>query len=342
VFLQEHISVRETMQPLLLWQTGFWAALYHCYVSGKRQQLVNMLNRLALCLVMLALLPVEARRNRRARLKALAREAKRAAKNVAKDREPQHVFFTACPDSSLPPQPNIPAHEAEGGQSCPAQDIVQDSSHGMACSPLSPKPAKLQISSSGLVERKDTAILTTLAPPDDGPEPLVSTPLSNMHLTEAGPEAPTQLLPRESGAGVEAQQEGNEADDEQQGLPPAEEKGPDTLQSPRLPPGLPEQGRSGSLLHADQQKSGVSPRVLVRPPRTPCRKREDSRDSSKAPLLSGGPSMKRKAGQQAGTAQQEPTLERDETEVVPGSGDGLDCLQRTEGQVCSLMTGFSC
>jgi hypothetical protein len=306
------------MQPLLLWQTGFWAAMHHCYVSGSPGDLVNMLHRLSLCLVMLALLPVAARCNRRARLKALAREAERAAKHVARDRDPQHVYFEACPDSGLPPQPDIPAYDAQGGESCPAQDNVQDSTHELACSPLPPNPAKLQTSSIILpVKRKHSTIEGMSATSADGPEPLSLAPFSNRDLTKAGPEAFTQLVPLDFGAAVGTQQGDNGTYNEHQGAPStAEGETPDGTQHVKPPPGPPVEGGSGSLLLADQHWSS---RELVDLPRT--------------------------RSQQTCTVPPELPAMWDKSEVISGGSEALDCalVQPSQGQkVCTLTTRSPC
>jgi hypothetical protein len=51
-------TVRMSEQPLLVWHTNLCAAMYACYLSGKREDFVSMAQHVALCLVMLALLPV--------------------------------------------------------------------------------------------------------------------------------------------------------------------------------------------------------------------------------------------------------------------------------------------
>jgi hypothetical protein len=65
--VQEKALVRDTMRPLLLWQSCLWAAMLSSYFSRKRGDLANWVNRLALSLVMLALIPEGARRNRRSK-----------------------------------------------------------------------------------------------------------------------------------------------------------------------------------------------------------------------------------------------------------------------------------
>jgi hypothetical protein len=105
--------MQATVRPLLFWQTSFWAGMHSCYSSGMRMDLVNLSERLALCLVMLALLPVELRLNRSARAQAFAREGRRAAKHSAAHGEAQYIFFKACRASTLPAQRNEPVHQAD-------------------------------------------------------------------------------------------------------------------------------------------------------------------------------------------------------------------------------------
>jgi hypothetical protein len=117
--------MQATVRPLLFWQTSFWAGMHSCYSSGKRMDLVNLSERLALCLVILALLPVESRCNQSARAQAFAREGRRAAKHFAANREPQHLLFQACPASTLPPQLDESTHGADVINSGPAQHSLQ-------------------------------------------------------------------------------------------------------------------------------------------------------------------------------------------------------------------------
>jgi hypothetical protein len=122
--------MQATVRPLFFWQTIFWAGMHSCYSSGKRMDLVNLSQRLALCLVMLALLPAETRSNRSARAQAFAREGRRAAKHSAAKTESQHIFFQAYPASTLPAQRDEPSHKADVNsrfnRSGPAHIPLQD------------------------------------------------------------------------------------------------------------------------------------------------------------------------------------------------------------------------
>ncbi len=76
------MPVSVSVQPLLLWHTNLCAAMYACYLSGKRGDFVSMAQHLSLCLVMLALLLVEPQGTQLASINAGAREAKPAGKQV--------------------------------------------------------------------------------------------------------------------------------------------------------------------------------------------------------------------------------------------------------------------
>jgi hypothetical protein len=103
--LQATPSQQGSRQPLLLWRTHFLTAWCSCFFSCKKSDIVNIAERLALCLSMLALLPEEARNSRSVRVRALAREAKWAAKHLAEQEEPQPLpepgFFKACGSSDF-------------------------------------------------------------------------------------------------------------------------------------------------------------------------------------------------------------------------------------------------
>jgi hypothetical protein len=92
-------------QPLFLWRTHFLTAWCSCFFSCMKADIVNIIERLALCLSMLALLPEEALHSRSVRVRALAREAKWAAKHLAEQEEPQPLpepgFFKACGSSDF-------------------------------------------------------------------------------------------------------------------------------------------------------------------------------------------------------------------------------------------------
>ncbi len=123
--LQETPPKQETRQPLLLWHMHLRAAMYSCYCSCKLADLVNVVERTALCLSILALLPEAARQNRSLRRKALAREAKHAAKHAKHLAEqakpepcPETVFFKASASSDFRRERDgAPrgAHGAQGG-----------------------------------------------------------------------------------------------------------------------------------------------------------------------------------------------------------------------------------
>lgn len=95
------------VRPLLLWQMTMSAAMYSCYYASKMEDSRNLAKRLALCCVMIALLPDSAVLKRSARIRALAREAERAA-TLPLHREPQRSPCPAvvkdCPVSNAPPQ----------------------------------------------------------------------------------------------------------------------------------------------------------------------------------------------------------------------------------------------
>jgi hypothetical protein len=98
-----------------------------------------MAERLALCLVMLAVLPEGARRKRGVALKAIAREAERAAKHPADHGQTQLVPGCSSPEASsfsnMAPQLDQPAEDTK--PSGPLQEKMQGSSHELPLPPLS-------------------------------------------------------------------------------------------------------------------------------------------------------------------------------------------------------------
>jgi hypothetical protein len=206
------------MQPLLLWQTSFWAVLHSCHLSDMEGNARNLVKYLALCLIMLALLPVQARSSRRLRLKALAREAERALNPFPQDAELQPVFFKARPTSTQPPQPSGTGQETSSGHSGAAQEDVQGVSPQLA-----PFPPSTQSKSFPSHVPRTGKHATTDARPATlhvVPEGLHDSPLGIAGLTEVGPPCPTQPLPLNSVARVAIQQGSHEGNKGQHRAPP--------------------------------------------------------------------------------------------------------------------------
>jgi hypothetical protein len=185
--LQDGTSVRETRRPQLLWQAGLWAAMHACYWSGKGGDLVNLSERLALCLVMLALVPVEVRHKRTVRLMALAREAKCGAGKSVEDGTIQHVFFRAVSADNRPPEISGPPQETAGGCSNPGQDNMQGSAHEQAPCALRTAYAVLRPSRSPSPrKKKQTPTETSSAMSDDDLDPFSSSPFYNRGSADSG------------------------------------------------------------------------------------------------------------------------------------------------------------
>jgi hypothetical protein len=107
------------MPPLLLWQTCLWVTIQSCYFSHQRGAVDSLRKRLALCLIMLALLPANARPTRSLKVKAMARKGERVRRRLRdkaeSQRPPAPVFFKACPTIKLTPQLDAPAQETGAG-----------------------------------------------------------------------------------------------------------------------------------------------------------------------------------------------------------------------------------
>ncbi len=178
--LQDESSHGGLMHPLFLWQTCLGAAIQSCYASYKQADLGNLPKRLALCLVMLALLPATARPMRSLRVKAIARAAERAREQGGPHHVPCPVFFRACPASNLRPPHSPQGRDADAGQSDAAQE-VQGSNHQMVCSPHN--PASL-----------------------DEMEPFTSPPSDKSGAADSGPGILIQLSPVSNRAPLQSRQ----------------------------------------------------------------------------------------------------------------------------------------
>jgi hypothetical protein len=237
-----------TMQPLHLWRTGFWAARYSCYISGKRSDLVNMAEGLALCLTMLALLPRKGLLNQTMFVKALAREAKRAAQHPPEGGDPQHMFFQAFSATNFPRQYSGPAHQKVASHAGHEQNMMQYRDCQLPGCPLSAAYALLCPSPScSTSPGKQTGGQITPAASDDEPDPFSSTPSCDSQSADLGLHTAAELLLPVSDTMVEAQRAGEEVDNEQLGRPSqTKRKSPDGPEGALPTAGLPKKGKSGS------------------------------------------------------------------------------------------------
>lgn len=349
------------MQPLLLWQTGFWAAMYSCCSSGMRRDFANMGKPLALCLVLLALLPANARRGQRVRIKALAREADRAAAHLAEERNPHSFFFKAWPTRTAPPQ--LPEQAQETLESHSGQAQMQGSS---------PKMAVLQSPTSHPQSARGRTEAPRSPPTSCGQTgPAFPAAFKNSGSEDLGPRSPIQLASPDLEAHVAAQEGGHEPGDEPQGPPSSAEREtcsrrggaalhPYLLEG-RMSGAHSDQDMSGSDSDTDQDMSGSDSDTGQDSSGTswaPSSSGDSSSSSSlspsseavsmdepRVPPLSGAPSGEVSGEGQAATPHQgRPTLQQ-KRKAGQGGGDALagKVARHSEGQrVCSLTSCHTC
>jgi hypothetical protein len=331
--LQDGTSVRESMQPLLLWHTGMWAAMHACYWSGKRGDLVNLSERLALCLVMLALVPGEARHKRTARLNALARKEKRAALHRTKVGEPQHVFFKAYPSDNLPPQVGGPAHETLGCCSDPGQDKTHSSPHQQApctaCAVLCTSPC------TSLRQRKQTPVQASPVTSDNEPELLSCSPSYNSTSANSSLGTPKEMSPLASWALLGTQQGVDDKVDSHAGKFPYSPAGKNSsgVEGAQAPSPSTMDVKSGSLFVVDPDRSpGSSSRDMSMCPGKLASADMDSREKPGAPPLPGDFPRKEGDGEQAGTDDQLQQRMQNKRKAGPAGGDGVTCKLRRQSE----------
>ncbi len=328
-----------TRRPLLLWHTCLWAAMYSWYSSVRKADVVSMSERLAMCLIMLALLPAKARRKRRARAKALAREAGRAAKHLPQRGEPQlapgSVFFKACPVTS-PLWQNRPDQDLCLGKSDTAQETIRGRSQEM-CHPLLSAPGtalRMKRKRSMAVQKQAPLRMRLTMSDEEQPERLSATPTHDSRSVESGPDTPTQVSPLQSGAAAGTKRGGNE-EGNAGGVPPscAEVGSADVSDRARPLFGQSMDGKFRSPYVADRARSGPLEDVfstchVSQSPGPLLRAEEHSMaEPGTAPKKGSG-------GEQAGDVQPLRRGTRKKRKAGPGDSDGVACklARPSEGQ----------
>ncbi len=349
--------MRDSMQPLLLWQSCLVAAMFACYLSGRRRDLADGAKRLALSLVMLALLPERARRNRMVRLKALARESKWAAEHLTERRQrqllPPPVFFKACHHGSLPPQQDEPAHATP--HSCAAQDKMLSANLDLPPPVLPAADPAVYSESSHSLHRMQTPdpMETRPAMLDDEPGCFFSSPSQDSKPGNLGCDTPATLSRLTARASVGPKAEGKGPSSEEEN--PASFAGRNSPGSPEssdgtLPPcGVCKEGKSGPLLATDQHRSGVL--QAASPAGSPSGSPGLSPRSEEESMSRGTPlrwrvSEKGSGGVQAGSAfqgQRRKTTQKDNAErqrrkttQKDNSKGNAERQRRNRGRLCCL------
>ncbi len=322
--LQDETSLHDTRQPLLLWQTSLWAAMHACYTSGKRGDLVDLSERLALCLVMLSLVPEKARHTRTVRLMALAREAKRGAGKSVEDGEVRHIFFRALSAGkpiSGPPQ------ETPSGYSNPGQVKMQGSAHDQAPCALCTAHALIRPSPSPSPrKRKQKSIEMSPAISDDVPELSSSSPFYNRGSADSGWDTAPQLSPLSSCAALGTRQGFDEVDDAGDLRPShaAGENSPGISEGAQAPSRLPSEGKSGSLFVIDQDSSSdTSSRDMSVCSDTPASPDVDSLAYPERHVWPLGSPKKGNGSEEAGTEDRGRQRMQKKREGGPVGGDGV-------------------
>jgi hypothetical protein len=210
-FLQDKATTGAAMHPLFLWETRFWAAIHSCYMAHKAEDLGNLPKCLALCLVMLALLPATARPTQTLRLKALAREARKHLREQASPRPlPDPVYFRASPATKFPPQIDVLPQEIDAGWFSAHREHAHRGIDEVDGSPIFPAQAVRCSSPSQYTVPKEMAPATS----EEELEPLTPTPFDNNGTED--PECDMRkLMWLDFGTTVETQQGG------ESGGPPA-------------------------------------------------------------------------------------------------------------------------
>jgi hypothetical protein len=194
------------MHPLFLWRSCLWAATYFCYLSHKHVDLGNVPKRVALCLVLLALLPAHARPQGFLKVKAIAREAEKARKRLTERGAPQHilgpVFFKACPASNSPAQLNAESQEKDARYLSPHRYEAHGCARQVDGCPQYPAQA---VRGTSLMQSNG---LTQTAPGtlEREGDPLTPSPYDNHGTADLGSDMRSQLIGQNVCATPETQQ----------------------------------------------------------------------------------------------------------------------------------------
>jgi hypothetical protein len=280
--------------------------MHACYFSGKRGDLVNLSERLVLCLVMLALAPVELRHKRTIRLNALVREAKRGAGKYLEDGKVHHVFFRASSADNRPPEVSGPRQETAGGCSDPGQDKIHSRPHQQAPCALCTAHAVLRPSHSPSPRKtKQVPMETSPAMPDNEPEPLSCSPSYSSGSAHSRVDTPKELSPLGSCAllGTQLGVDG-EVNSHAGKVPyhPAGKNSSGLTEGAQAPSILCNDAKSGSLFVVDQDRSSASLSWdMAVCPGGSGSAGVDSMGSPGAPRLSGDSPKKESGNEQAGT-----------------------------------------
>jgi hypothetical protein len=173
--------------------------------SYKRADLINLPEHLALCLVMLALLPANARPQPFLRVNAIAREAAQARKHLrqqlAAQRLPGFVFFKACPAANGSSQLSGP-QITNAGRPCAHREQAHQGTDHVDGRPEYPAQAVRVCS------LKQPNVLNQRVPAtsDEEMEPLTSSPFHNNGTEEPGSDMRKRMMWLSFGETSETQQ----------------------------------------------------------------------------------------------------------------------------------------
>ncbi len=176
--------------PAVLVADLLWGAIYFCYLSHKHVDLGNVPKRVALCLVMLAVLPGSARPHRFLEVKARAREAEEARKRRREQESPQPlpdpVYFRASPATKFPHQINGLPREMDVRWS----SAHQEQAHQVDGCPGFPAQAVPGSTPNQCNVREEMAPAT----PEEELEPLSPSPFDKTGPEDPGSDMRTQLM----------------------------------------------------------------------------------------------------------------------------------------------------
>jgi hypothetical protein len=304
--------------------------MHACYFSGKRGDLVNVSERLALCLVLLALVPVELRHKRTVRLNALAREAKRGAGKYLEDKKVRHIFFRALSAGNMPPEVNGIPPLARSGCSGPGQDKMQGGARQQAACALCTAYALIRPSRSpSPCKRKQNPTDMSHEISDNEPGPFSSSHSYNSGSAASSLDTPKELSPLDSWASLGTQQGVHDEVDSHAGKVPCS---PDGKNSSGMAQGAP----PPSLLCSDAKSGPLSVVNQLRSSRSSSRDTSmcpgiyisadvDSVGKPGGPCVSGNPLEKGTGREEAGTNHKGQQRTPKKRKAGPVGEDGLAC-----------------